>query len=92
MRMTDLKPGWPVLGNDGRRLGTIRDVTQNYVFVSTATMSGDLHVPASAIGNVDNGVVHLNLPTADATSMGWDQAPRNEDPLESGESDLHRHI
>ena len=26
MRMTDLRPGWSVLGNDGRRVGTVKDV------------------------------------------------------------------
>ena len=42
MRMTDLKPGWTVLANDGHRLGTIRDVGQNYVLVSRAGRSSDL--------------------------------------------------
>lgn len=91
MRMTDLKAGWAVVGNDGRRLGTIREVSQNYVLVS-AGMSGALHVPASAIGNVEHEVVHLNVATREAESMGWDQPPRGEDPLEADEQELHRHV
>ena len=31
MRMTDLRPGWAVLGNDGRRVGTVREVGQYYI-------------------------------------------------------------
>jgi hypothetical protein len=93
MRMTDLKPGWPVVGNDGRRLGTIREVGQNYVLASRTGLSGDLYVPASAIANVEGEVVHLNLPKSQAEDMGWEQPPRNDDELEtSPESDLHRHV
>jgi hypothetical protein len=90
--MTDLRAGWAVVGNDGRRLGTIRTVGQNYVLVSTAPLSEDLHVPASAIGNIDREVVHLNVATREAESMGWGQPPREDDELEVHEPDLHRHV
>lgn len=93
MRMTDLKPGWAVVGNDGHRLGTVRDVSQNYVRVSGAGLPDHLHIPASAIANVDNGVIYLNLTKHEATEMGWEQPPRGDDTLETNpESDLHRHI
>lgn len=92
MRMTDLQPGWAVVGNDGHRLGDIRHVGQNYVLVSTARMSADLHVPASAIANVDRDVVHLNLSAREAGSMGWEQPPRDEDAPTTDEPDLHRHV
>jgi hypothetical protein len=51
-----------------------------------------LYVPASAIGNVDRQVVHLNVTARDAGSMGWDQPPRDEDAPTSGDADLHRHV
>lgn len=93
MRMTDLKPGWAVVGNDGRRLGTIREVGQNYVLASRGGLAGDLYVPASAIAMVENDAVRLNVAKRDAEGSGWEQPPRNEDPLEtSPESDLHRHV
>ena len=93
MRMTDLKPGWSVVGNDGRRVGTVRDVGQNYVLASTAGMSGDIYVPASAIANVEHDVIHLSIPQHDVAQMGWAQPPRdNDDPATSPESDLHRHV
>jgi hypothetical protein len=92
MRMTDLRAGWTIVGNDGNHVGTIRDVGQNYVLVSTGRLSEDLYVPASAIGNVESETVHLNVTARDAGSMGWAQPPRNEDPLDEHESDLHRHI
>ena len=92
MRMTDLRSGWPVLGNDGHRVGTIRDVGQNYILVTTGRLTEDLYVPASAVGNVDHEVVSLNVATHEAASMGWGQPPRDEDTPESPESDLHRHV
>jgi hypothetical protein len=90
--MTDLKPGWTVVGNDGRRIGEVRDVGQNYLLTSTG-LAGDIYVPASAIGNVEHAVVHLNLPQHDVADMGWEQPPRNDDaPEEAPETDLHRHV
>jgi hypothetical protein len=92
MRMADLQAGWMVVGNDGRRMGSIREVGQNYVLVSTGIGSENLHVPASAIGNVEHEIVHLNVSLRDATAMGWEQAPRDTDAPEGDEPDLHRHV
>jgi hypothetical protein len=93
MRMTDLKPGWAVVGNDGRRLGTVKDVGQYYVLVSRGGRSGDLYIPSSAIANVRDETLHLNLTKAVAEEMGWEQAPRDDDAPETAhEGDLHRHV
>jgi hypothetical protein len=38
-------------------------------------------------------VVYLNLAKGEAEEMGWEQPPRETDPLETTpESDLHRHV
>lgn len=92
MRMADLRPGWTVVGNDGRRVGEVRDVGQNYILTSTG-LASDIYVPASAIGNVEHEVVHLTVPQHDVAEMGWEQPPRVEDaPAASPETDLHRHV
>jgi hypothetical protein len=93
MRMADLQPGWDVVGNDGRRVGEIREVSQNYLLTSMPGLAGDLYIPASAIGNVENEVIYLSVPQPDVAQMGWDQPPREDDtPTTSPESDLHRHV
>ena len=93
MRMTDLRSGWVVVGNDGRRLGTVKDVRQNYVVTSRIGLPGEMYVPVSAIANVDNEVVQLNVAQRDAERMGWEQPPRDDEDLETTpESDLHRHV
>jgi hypothetical protein len=90
--MADLKPGWTVVGNDGRRVGEVRDVSQNYVVTSTG-LQGDIYVPASAIANVEHEVVHLSVTQRDVAAMGWEQPPREDDaPATSPETDLHRHV
>ncbi len=90
--MTDLQPGWAVVGNDGNRLGDIREVGQNYVLVATTMFSTNLRVPASAIANVDRDVVHLNVSAREAGSMGWEQPPRDQDAPVTDDADLHRHV
>ena len=93
MRMADLKPGWPVVGNDGHRLGIVKDVGQHYVLTSRGGRTGDLFVPASAIANVRDETLYLNLTKREAEGMGWEQGPRDLDALETAEEvDLHRHV
>lgn len=93
MRMTDLKPGWRVVSNDDRRLGTVKEVGQNYVRTSRSGRAPDMYVPASAIANVADRVVHLNVAFGDELVRGWESPPRDDDTLEtSPESDLHRHV
>jgi hypothetical protein len=92
MRMTDFRAGWAVVTNDGRRLGAIKEVGQNYILTSRPGFAADLYVPASSIANVEHETIHLNLTHDAVEQMGWEQAPRDGD-LEGGqESDLHRHI
>jgi hypothetical protein len=93
MRMAELKAAWAILGNDGRRFGTVQCVGQNYILASRAGLRGHLYVPASHIANVEHEVVYLNLTKREAEEMGWEQPPRDQDaPETSPETDLHRHI
>ena len=93
MRMADIGSGWAVVGNDGGRVGEVREVGQNYVFTSTTGLRGDIYVPASAIANVENEIVYLNVPQRDVAEMGWGEPPRDDDaPATSPETDLHRHV
>lgn len=93
MRMADIKPGWAVLGNDGHPVGTVQEASQNYVLTSPGGLANNLYIPASAIANVEHGVVHLSYPQRDVAQMGWGQPPRVDDtPSGTPESDLHRHV
>lgn len=91
MRMTDFRAGWVVVGNDGHRLGTIKDVGQDYLLISRSMFDADLYVPVSSIANVEHETVHLNLTRDGALQMGWEQPPRH-DELDADADDLHRHF
>ncbi len=93
MRMTDLKAGWAIVGNDGHRFGTVESVGQNYLLASKASLAGHVYVPATHIANVEHEVVYLNLAKSEADEMGWEQPPRDQDaPETTPETDLHRHV
>jgi hypothetical protein len=93
MRIADLQPGWDVLTNDGHRVGTVREVGQHFVEVSGGFFSSALYVPASAIGNVENETVHLNLAQGEIDATGWGKRPRSSDELQTAsERDANREI
>ena len=93
MRIADLKPGWDVLTNDGHRLGRIREVGQHFVEVSGGHFFSSLYVPTSAIGNVENETVHLNIAQGEVDAMGWHSPPRTSDGLHPArERDVDREI
>jgi hypothetical protein len=93
MRVADLKPGWDVVTNDGHRLGRIREVGQQFVEVSGGYFSAAIYVPASAIANVENEIVYLNLARVEVDVMGWEQPPRSSDELRTApERDAEREI
>ena len=94
MRMTDLKQGWQVVANDGRPIGSVHKVGQNFVLTSRGMLAAQLYIPASAIANVENEVVYLNLAKQEAEQMGWEEPPRESDaPDKPTETDqLHRHF
>ena len=78
MRMAELKPGWAVVGNDGTRVGTVRNVGQNYILTAIPGPGGDIYIPASAIANVEHEVIHLSIAQRDVAEMGWAQPPRDD--------------
>jgi hypothetical protein len=93
MRIADLQPGWDVVTNDGHRLGTVREVGQHFVEVSGGFFSSVLYVPSSAIANVDNETVYLNLAQGEIDATGWGKPPRSSDELQtSSERDANREI
>ena len=90
MRMTDFQTGWDVAGNDGRRIGTVKGVTPNYVLTARPGFAADLYVPASHIANVEHDTIYLNLTHDEALQMGWEQPPRDDEA--EPQDDLHRHV
>ena len=92
-RMVDLNPGSAVIANDGARVATIRAVGQAYIVAEGRRGSPMLYIPTSAVGNVKDGAVCLNVASGDVAAMGWEVPPRTDDSLvPTSGSDLHRHV
>ena len=93
MRMADLARGSHVVGNDGRRVATIRSVGEEYIVAAPRASLAVLHIPATAVANVKAGVVWLNVASAAIELMGWHVPPRTDDAVGTHPmSDLHRHV
>lgn len=72
--------GMNVFGSDGQKVGSIEGVQGDYVVVSKGFFfPTDYFVPTSAINNVDNDGVYLNVTRDDALNQGWDTAPENRE-------------
>ncbi len=85
MRIADLQPGWHVVTNDGHRLGTVKEVGQHFVEVSGGFFSSALYIPSSAIANVENETVYLNVAQGEVDSTGWSKQPRSSDELQTAD-------
>ena len=61
--------------------------------VSGGFLSTGLFVPSSAIANVENETVFLNVAEGEVDAMGWNQPPRLPDDLRTAnERDVDRDI
>jgi ferritin-like metal-binding protein YciE len=69
-RVLQMQRGMPVVGSDGSNVGLIKEVREND-FLVDIPMHRDLYVPFSAIQNVDDDQVVLNIPGHQVVQMDW---------------------
>ncbi len=67
---SQLKQGMDVLGSDGKKVGTVKEI-HDYDILIDRTLATDVHVPFSAIQNVNSNQVHLNVPSDQVDKMHW---------------------
>ena len=75
-QVTDIERGWLVLDNGGQRLGTVTGCDDDVVGVSRGFLSPRLLVPRTAIHEVHEGIIRLNVSTAWIETRGWDRPGR----------------
>jgi len=72
----EIDDGWDVFGSDGEKIGDVHDVQSHYIVVSKGFFfPSEKYIPVSAISNVENDRVYLNVGKNEIDSMGWDQVP-----------------
>ncbi len=73
---TQIQPGWDVYGSDGDKIGDVAEIGPDYLLVTKGLIFvKDLYIPTSAVANVEESRVQLNVPKDQIDSMGWDQPP-----------------
>ncbi|MFN8665103.1 MAG: PRC and DUF2382 domain-containing protein [Thermomicrobiales bacterium] len=73
---TPVQIGDDVYGNDGDKVGTVADVQPTYLVVEKGFFfPTDYYIPFSAITQVNDGQVVLNVSKDTALHSGWDTVP-----------------
>ncbi len=67
-----MRDGMPVVGDDGKHVGTIKQIFDNSVQVSRR-LQHDLYIPARAFAAVVNGEARLSIPAREVDHWGWDK-------------------
>jgi hypothetical protein len=73
-RFADIKRGWRVEDSDETSLGTVVSSDETFLTVSRGLLSSKLYLPPSALAEVHEGVVRLNVTSQWVEAQGWDRA------------------
>jgi hypothetical protein len=73
-QFADIARGWLVEDSDEASLGTVVSSGETLLTVSRGFLSSRLYLPPSAIAEVHEGVVRLNVTSGWVEAQGWDRA------------------
>jgi hypothetical protein len=73
-RFADIERGWRVEDSDEMRLGTVVSSGETLLTVSRGLLSSKLYLPPSAVAEVREAIVRLNVTSRWVEAQGWDQA------------------
>lgn len=74
----EIDQGWDVLAADGEKVGDVDEVHPSYLVVSKGFFfPTERYVPVSAITDVADDRVYLNVRKDDIDNLGWDSPPRD---------------
>ena len=75
-RFADIERGWRVEDSDETRLGTVVNSSEILLTVSRGLLSSKLYLPPSAVAEVHEGIVRLNVTSRWVEAQRWDRAGR----------------
>ena len=73
-RFADIERGWRVEDSDETSLGTVVSSGEILLTVSRGFLSSTLYLPPSAVAEVHEGIVRLNVTSRWVEAQGWDRA------------------
>jgi|GEM_PF-4496363 len=75
---TRFQPGQDVYDVSGHKVGTVSNVTQNYLDVSAGFLGFEhLHVPFGEVTRIEGSSLYLNVPKDQIGNQGWAAQPAN---------------
>lgn len=75
-----IAPGADVVGSDGDKIGTVKEVHPGYMTVEKGWFfPSDHYIPASAIADANEDTVFLNVARGEALKKGWENPPPSTD-------------
>jgi len=73
-RFADIKRGWRVEDSEETSLGTVVSSGEILLTVSHGLLSSKLYLPPSAVAEVHEGIVRLNVTSEWVKAQGWNRA------------------
>jgi uncharacterized protein (TIGR02271 family) len=71
--------GSDVYGSEGDKIGSVADIGSNYFIVEKGFLfTTDVYVPMSAVTNVDEDGIYLNVTKDAVEDQGWDSPPMED--------------
>lgn len=71
--------GADVYGADGDKIGSVEDVASNYFTVEKGFLfTTDVYVPLSAVTNITDEGIYLNVRKDDIDQQGWTRPPAED--------------
>ncbi|HSH21094.1 MAG TPA: DUF2171 domain-containing protein [Candidatus Caenarcaniphilales bacterium] len=71
-----IQQGWRVVGSDGSEMGKVAAVHEDHLVVEAGTLfKHNLYVPVTALVEIGDERVSLNVPAGDADELGWRYPP-----------------
>lgn len=76
-KLSRVERGWKLVGSDGGGVGEVVEVREDLVVVEHGLINKEtLYVPVSALADVRDGEVVLDLPADRVAELGWQVPPR----------------
>ena len=71
-----VQPGWDVYDSTGEDVGDVAEIGQGWIRVHKGLLfKSDVYVPVSAITNIEDRAVWLNVSKSEIGSQGWNEPP-----------------
>ena len=84
---TQVHEGMEVLDTDGQKIGMCGETLGNYFNVDAGFLgTTEYYVPFSAITNISDGSIFLNVRKDQIKTMGWDRRPEMSGTTATGDS------